>query len=95
MTSTQHPQLRVHLGRGRVRGHHRPDPRKAEGGRPRGGPGHRRAHRRLRHRSTWDALADALADKYAGIATRIALYNFADDHERFERYGEVARRLQG
>ena len=36
--------------------------------------------------STWDALADALADKYAGIATRIALYNIADDHERFERY---------
>jgi probable F420-dependent oxidoreductase len=45
--------------------------------------------------STWDGLADALATKYAGIATRIVLYNALGDDERFERYGEVARRLQG
>jgi len=45
--------------------------------------------------STWDGLADALATKYAGIATRLVLYNALGDHERFERYGEVARRLQG
>jgi len=44
--------------------------------------------------STWDGLADALTDKYAGIATRLALYNALGDDERFERYGEVARRLQ-
>jgi probable F420-dependent oxidoreductase len=44
--------------------------------------------------STWDGLADALAAKYAGIATRLVLYNALGDRERFERYGEVARRLQ-
>jgi probable F420-dependent oxidoreductase len=45
--------------------------------------------------STWDGLADALAAKYAGIATRLVLYNALGDRERFERYGEVARRLRG
>jgi probable F420-dependent oxidoreductase len=44
--------------------------------------------------STWDGLARALTEKYAGIATRLVLYNALGDHERFERYGEVARRLQ-
>jgi probable F420-dependent oxidoreductase len=44
--------------------------------------------------STWDGLAEALRQKYAGIATRLVLYNALGDHERFERYGEVARRLQ-
>ncbi|OBF84427.1 LLM class F420-dependent oxidoreductase [Mycobacterium sp. 852002-51163_SCH5372311] len=44
--------------------------------------------------STWDGLADALTDKYGGIATRLVLYNALGDHERFERYGEVARRMQ-
>lgn len=43
--------------------------------------------------STWDDLADKLIDKYGGIATRLALYNAVGDHERFERYGEVARRI--
>ena len=43
--------------------------------------------------STWDGLADALVDKYAGIATHIVLYNALADPERFERYGEVARRI--
>ncbi|OMC42943.1 TIGR03617 family F420-dependent LLM class oxidoreductase [Mycobacterium sp. IS-1264] len=43
--------------------------------------------------STWDGLADALVDKYQGIATRIVLYNALADPERFERYGEVARRI--
>ncbi|MEO6793875.1 MAG: TIGR03617 family F420-dependent LLM class oxidoreductase [Mycobacterium sp.] len=43
--------------------------------------------------STWDDLADKLVDKYGGIATRLALYNAAGDRERFERYGEVARRI--
>ncbi|MGO8853800.1 MAG: LLM class F420-dependent oxidoreductase, partial [Mycobacterium sp.] len=42
-----------------------------------------------------DGVADALAAKYDGIATRIVLYNALGDPERFERYGEVARRLQG
>src|SRR5277367_905872 len=43
--------------------------------------------------SSWDGLAAALAKKYAGIATRIVLYNAVGDEERFERYGEVARRM--
>ena len=43
--------------------------------------------------STWDGLADALIEKYGGIATRIVLYNALGDHERFERYGVVARSI--
>lgn len=43
--------------------------------------------------TTWDGLADALNEKYVGVATRIVLYNAVSDAERFERYGEVARRL--
>ncbi|OBG70505.1 MULTISPECIES: TIGR03617 family F420-dependent LLM class oxidoreductase [unclassified Mycobacterium] len=43
--------------------------------------------------STWDALADKLIDKYAGTATRLVLYNAVGDPQRFERYGEVARRI--
>jgi len=47
--------------------------------------------------STWGDLADALAEKYAGIATRVVLYNALaaalGDEERFLRYGEIARRL--
>jgi probable F420-dependent oxidoreductase len=43
--------------------------------------------------STWDDLADALRAKYAGAATRLVLYNAVGDPERFERYGEVARRV--
>ena len=43
--------------------------------------------------STWDALADALIEKYGEIATRIVLYNALGDHERFERYGTVARHI--
>ncbi|OBG32627.1 TIGR03617 family F420-dependent LLM class oxidoreductase [Mycobacterium sp. E3198] len=46
--------------------------------------------------STWDGLAGALSEKYAGVATRLVLYNAQGAQgERFERYGEVARRLQG
>lgn len=44
--------------------------------------------------SSWDGLADALTKKYAGIATRLVLYNALGNQERIERYGEVARRLQ-
>src|SRR5271154_4222399 len=44
--------------------------------------------------SSWDGLAAALAKKYAGIATRIVLCNAVGDEERFERYGEVARRME-
>ncbi len=44
--------------------------------------------------ATWDGLADALVDKYAGTATRLVMYNALADLERFERYGEVARRVQ-
>ncbi|AAS04384.1 TIGR03617 family F420-dependent LLM class oxidoreductase [Mycobacterium avium] len=44
--------------------------------------------------STWDGLADALIEKYSGTATRLVMYNSAADPERFERYGEVARRIQ-
>ncbi|MGV0597314.1 LLM class flavin-dependent oxidoreductase [Mycolicibacterium porcinum] len=43
--------------------------------------------------STWDGLAEALTAKYAGIATRIVLYNALGGPERFERYGEIARQL--
>ena len=43
--------------------------------------------------ATWDTLGDALTDKYAGTATRLVLYNAVDDRERFERYGDVARRV--
>ncbi|OBJ49315.1 TIGR03617 family F420-dependent LLM class oxidoreductase [Mycobacterium sp. 1423905.2] len=45
--------------------------------------------------STWEGLADALAQKYDGLATRLVFYNALNDLERLERYGEVARRLQG
>jgi hypothetical protein len=45
--------------------------------------------------STWDALADKLIEKYGGIATRIVLYNALGERERFERYGAVARRIEG
>jgi alkanesulfonate monooxygenase SsuD/methylene tetrahydromethanopterin reductase-like flavin-dependent oxidoreductase (luciferase family) len=45
--------------------------------------------------STWDGLADALTAKYAGIATRLVLYNALVDQERVERYGQVARRMRG
>jgi hypothetical protein len=38
-------------------------------------------------------LADKLIEKYAGTATRLVLYNAVGDPERFERYGEVARRI--
>lgn len=45
--------------------------------------------------STWDGLAGALLEKYAGVATRLVLYNaLGGDHDRFERYGEIARRLR-
>jgi hypothetical protein len=44
--------------------------------------------------STWDGLADALTKKYAGIATRIVLYNALGNEERLERYGEVARSIE-
>jgi probable F420-dependent oxidoreductase len=43
--------------------------------------------------STWDDLADTLIEKYEGVATRIVLYNALADPERFQRYGEVARRM--
>ena len=43
--------------------------------------------------STWDALADKLIDTYAGIATRLVLYNAVSDPDSFERYGEVARQV--
>ena len=43
--------------------------------------------------STWDTLADKLIEKYAGTATRLVFYNAVGDPERFERYGEVARRI--
>nr|WP_134426866.1 TIGR03617 family F420-dependent LLM class oxidoreductase [Mycobacterium ulcerans] len=45
--------------------------------------------------SSWDGLADALTDKYGGIATRLVMYNALGDPGRFERYGEVARRMHG
>ncbi len=45
--------------------------------------------------STWDGLADALSAKYENLATRLVLYNALGSAERFERYGEVARRLRG
>ncbi|MGZ7021096.1 MAG: TIGR03617 family F420-dependent LLM class oxidoreductase [Ilumatobacteraceae bacterium] len=44
--------------------------------------------------ATWDGLAGALTEKYGGVADRVVLYNARGDQERFERYGEVARRLQ-
>ena len=43
--------------------------------------------------SRWDGLADALTKKYAGVASRIVLYNALGDPERFARYGEVARSI--
>lgn len=43
--------------------------------------------------STWDGLADALIDKYAGVATRLVLYNALIDPQRVERYAEVARQV--
>ena len=43
--------------------------------------------------SNWDDLADKLIAKYEGIATRVVLYNALGGSDRFERYGEIARRL--
>ncbi|MFV0494533.1 TIGR03617 family F420-dependent LLM class oxidoreductase [Mycobacterium sp.] len=46
--------------------------------------------------STWDGLADALLTKYRGVATRLVFYNALGalgSPERFERYGEIARRI--
>ncbi|MDT5092885.1 MAG: hypothetical protein QOH60_2248 [Mycobacterium sp.] len=43
--------------------------------------------------STWEGLADALVERYGGVASRIVLYNAIGAPERFERYGEVARRI--
>lgn len=43
--------------------------------------------------STWDGLADKLIGKYQRTAARIVLYNALVDHERFERYGQVAQRI--
>lgn len=45
--------------------------------------------------STWDGLAAALVDTYAGLASRLVLYNALSDPQRIDRYGEVARRLRG
>jgi hypothetical protein len=38
-------------------------------------------------------LADKLIEKYQAIATHIVLYTALGDHERFQRYGAVARRI--
>lgn len=44
--------------------------------------------------ATWDTLASTLRDKYAGIASRLVVYNaHGNDPERLERLGEVARQL--
>lgn len=43
--------------------------------------------------ATWDSLADELITRYAGIASRLVLYNASLDRERFEKYGEVARQI--
>ena len=44
--------------------------------------------------ATWDELADTLTGKYAGVTDHLIFYNAIGDPERFERYGEVARRLR-
>ncbi len=47
--------------------------------------------------ATWDGLAEALRAKYAGLASRLVLYNAIQERERsperFRRYGEVASQL--
>lgn len=43
--------------------------------------------------STWDGLADALIARYGDLATRLVIYNATGDLDRFERFGEVARRI--
>jgi alkanesulfonate monooxygenase SsuD/methylene tetrahydromethanopterin reductase-like flavin-dependent oxidoreductase (luciferase family) len=44
--------------------------------------------------STWDGLAAALTTKYAATTERLVLYNAGNETtERFEKYGEVARRI--
>jgi len=43
--------------------------------------------------ASWDGLADALRAKYAGMATRIVLYNALADSDRIERYGAVAQQV--
>ena len=40
-----------------------------------------------------DHLADKLIAKYEGVASRVVLYNALGGSDRFERYGEIARRL--
>jgi alkanesulfonate monooxygenase SsuD/methylene tetrahydromethanopterin reductase-like flavin-dependent oxidoreductase (luciferase family) len=44
--------------------------------------------------ATWDGLAAALVDKYAGIASRLVLYNATMGRlDRLERFGEVVREI--
>jgi probable F420-dependent oxidoreductase len=44
--------------------------------------------------ATWDHLAAALVDKYAGIASRLVLYNATMGRpDRLERFGEVVREI--
>lgn len=47
--------------------------------------------------ATWDGLATALRERYAGLASRLVLYNAIQQRdsspERFRRYGAVAREL--
>jgi probable F420-dependent oxidoreductase len=46
---------------------------------------------------TWDEMPDLIAAKYDGIATRVVSYftgtDVIRDHRRFERWGELARRV--
>jgi probable F420-dependent oxidoreductase len=49
--------------------------------------------------ATWDGLAEALRSRYDGLADRLVLYLAGDawerDRESFERFGAVARALNG
>lgn len=45
--------------------------------------------------ATWDTLARTLVDKYAGLASRLVVYNATGGHpERLERLGRVAQQVR-
>ena len=91
------PELRVHLGRSGLRGHHGTDPRTPEARATSPGMAAQITDDHLATfctEATWDGLAKALVDKYDGIATRLVLYNAMMGHpERLERFGEVVREI--
>ena len=90
-------ELRLHLGRSRVRGHDRSDPGEAEGRRLRrhGRRDQRRASRRVRHRVDAGTRSPAISSPStaAWSTAWCSTTPAGDTPERFERYGAVAKAI--